>query len=880
MSAAPIGLRTPIPDPEIASVHFFNGRLVTSGDLALEQESQRLADQRIGSAIGAGVVQGLGIELLSTHSESGTVLRVDAGSGITPKGSALKLETEVELRIAAPSQKTATTSGKAVFCKCATAPIWSRSAPPPSGAYLLVLRPDRQERGKRSLVGTDLSHLGCDTDTIAAAVQFDLVPVDTSGIVADGLASLRHELSKRYLKLPVPVQDDVLPLGLVHFAIDTRMSFLDMWSVRRTTGRTRQIPARPFLAPHPGAKLAWSDLVGDIPDSLGEAHLCQFQDELDTALSIGSSAIPSSDFLPLPPAGFLPLEHAHIKWRTFLGAHAASVPETLPVLEPTLVGPIVAEAATRAPLDADSRVLVAKVAGRDLVVYYRESVNRSSAAETWLDGKAARLDSAWNVQTAIEQLNDKVETLRAIWLKPGPGWEKAIPPAGTKSDVDLDLRFIVGEYPSESPVVLDGYRHVAMRGAGRGSLIRSTEESALMVNNCASCFVEDLSFASGKVVMVPNQPEPGLVGAISIRNVRSTHLHRVHATCPGEAFLAASAISVHNLAARIDASGEKRTIRIVSCVAKVGCGQQGILCVDPLASILVQDNTIMRLAGSAPRSGNTLSRSRWIERIANVMLERTNESPLTEFIRSQLPSNHRQSIEEISKGLKSTDKRTKQVVFNRIKRTTRRAMQRNGGSQFSGQLCLLADRLAKERDTMLARGIVVAAKTLDEVRITGNRVESAARGICVAVSSASGTKKARPQIRELAVERNIVSIPELSGSSGLRCGIFVGNAASVSIDSNRIDIAVQDDRRNVEGIHVFGTMGRFLRIVGNRISGAEPGILFNHVGNKGEFVHPGRSMSWTIASNLAAESRTVVSYDRELIEEGLPSPLRLEDNIP
>lgn len=879
MSAAPIGLRTPVPDSEIASVHFFNGRLVTSGDMALEQESQRLADQRIGSAIGAGVVEGLGIEFVSTDTQNGTLLRVDAGSGITSKGSVLKLESKVDLQIAAPSQKTATTSAKAVFCKCATAPIWKRSAPPPSGAYLLVLRPDRQERGKRSFVGTDLSHLGCDTDTIVAAVQFDLVAVDTSGIVADGPASLRHELSKRFLELPVPVQDDVLPLALVHFAIDTRLSFVDMWSVRRTSGRPRHIPSRPFMSKHPAGMSTWDKLVGDIPDALGEARLCHFQDELDSALAVAASEVHPISLLPLPAVGFLPLKHPHLHWRTFLGGHAAHLPDALATIEPSLAGSIVAEAASREPLGSSDKIRLANISGTDFAIYFRESTNRSSAVETWLDGKAAKLDSASNVQAAIEQLNAKVETLSAIWLKPGPGWNKAIPPAGTKSDVDLDLRFTVGEYPSESPVVLEGYRHVVMRGAGSGSLIRSTGESALVVNNSESCLVEDLSFASGKVVVVPKQAEPGLVGAISIKNVRSTHLHRVHATCPGGSVLAGSAISVHNLSAQTNSSGAKRSIRIVACVAMAGCGQQGILCVDPSASILVNDNIVMRLTGSVPEGGNTLSRSRWIERIANVMLERTNESPLTEFIRSQLPSNHRQSVEEISKGLKNTDKRTKQVVFNRIKRTTRRAMQRNGGSQFSGQLCLLADRLAKERDTMLARGIVVAAKTLDEVRITGNRVESAARGIWVAVSAHSDTKRARPQIRELSIERNIVSVPEVSGSAGLRCGIFVGNAASVSIDSNRVDITMQDDRRTVEGIHVFGTTGRFLRILGNRISGAEPGILFNHVSNKNESVHQGRSMSWTIASNLAAESRTVVSYDAELIDKSGPSPLLLEDNI-
>ena len=207
-------------------------------------------------------------------------------------------------------------------------------------------------------------------------------------------------------------------------------------------------------------------------------------------------------------------------------------------------------------------------------------------------------------------------------------------------------------------------------------------------------------------------------------------------------------------------------------------------------------------------------------------------------------------------------------------------MQKNArGSQFSGDLTLLAQQFAKERDTLLARGIVVAAKTLNEVRISGNRIESTARGIWVAVSKHSKPRNGLPQIRELSIEGNIVSIPEASSEPGIRCGIFVGNVESVSIDSNRVDIGAQDDRRTVEGIRVFGATGRFLRIVGNRISGAEPGIWFRHV-DTNETVPKGRSRSWTIASNLAAESRTVVKFDPKYFDDKAPSPLRLEDNIP
>ncbi len=878
MSAHSTGLRTPIPDSEIASVHFFNGRLVTSGDLALEQESQRLADQRIGSAIGAGIVEGLGIEFVSTDTQNGTLLRVDAGSGITAKGSALKLETEVELRIAAPSQKTSTTSGKAVFCKCATAPIWSRSAPPPSGAYLLVLRPDRQERGKRSLVGTDLSHLGCDTDTIAAAVQFDLVPVDTSGIVADGPARLRHELAQRSLRQSTPGQDDVLPLALVHFAVDTRLSFLDMWAVRRTTGRSRQIMSRPFLAPHPDAKLAWRDLVGDIPDSLGEARLCQFQDELDTALSSGSGAIHSSDFLPLPPAGFLPLEHARLEWRDFLGSHAASVPETLPVLEPTLVGPIVAEAATRAPLDANSRVRVAKVAGRDLVVYYRESINRTVAAETWLDGKAAKLDSAWNVQTAIEQLNAKVETLRTIWLKPGPGWEKAIPSAGTKSNVDLDLRFTVGDYPCDKAVELSGYRHIAIHGAGRGSRIVSKTESALTIRNASSCLVEDVAFFSGAVCIgaeTKNEEEeshPRLKGALGIVNIPTVHLENVFASCPGGSSLGASAISIHNLGNKV-ANPSHSTIRIVGCTALAGAGQQGILCVNPRGTALLRDNTV-GLNPDAKADADTGSNTVWLTKIAEAMTGVSKSGSIADKTRNFLDRSLPDARNWMAKLLTNIEDDNKKTAANRVVAALKKSARKGNTNDLESRIVEFAAKLSNDYRRVLARGIVVAGQDVGNVTIEKNSVSSAAQGILVA-TSAPGDKGDPRSIESVAIRDNTIRMGDMTAASGGRYGILVGNAQCIRILSNQIEIGSQADHRAIEGIRLFGWIGRFVRITDNRISGAEPGILFRHVPDRwNDAEDRNRTDSWTIASNLCEKSKFV-------LDSGSSEPsILVADNIP
>ena len=64
-STSPTSIGTALSEQAIRNVNFFNGRLVTSRDMARTQEAQREADARLGQGIGAGIVQGLEINAFS-----------------------------------------------------------------------------------------------------------------------------------------------------------------------------------------------------------------------------------------------------------------------------------------------------------------------------------------------------------------------------------------------------------------------------------------------------------------------------------------------------------------------------------------------------------------------------------------------------------------------------------------------------------------------------------------------------------------------------------------------------------------------------------------------------------------------------------------------
>lgn len=88
-------LRTPILEQGIANTHFFNGRLLTAEALRAEQEANRQQRQRLGQAIGGGVVYGLQVQGTSTTSQTegatSAVVRVTAGLGDQSHGTDARL---------------------------------------------------------------------------------------------------------------------------------------------------------------------------------------------------------------------------------------------------------------------------------------------------------------------------------------------------------------------------------------------------------------------------------------------------------------------------------------------------------------------------------------------------------------------------------------------------------------------------------------------------------------------------------------------------------------------------------------------------------------------------------------------------------------------
>jgi hypothetical protein len=339
----------------IASVNFFNGRLLTGEDLSREQDANREARLRLGRAVGAGVAYGFEVsESKGLTSPSSPVLRVEPGLAVNFEGAVLELGTGIDLSLvedAAPGGPAPT----ALFTDCPNGAMGGYVAG--FGVYLLAVSPSETRQGRAPTSGLANVDASCNSDLFLEGVSFHLVPVPLASGEVSTLELLRNHLAARAFGIdpdvravfdanpfgpsPTPyglvaqLLDGCLttadvPLALLAWTASGGILFIDMWSVRR------RVVA-------PAADDRWPLLVGDRLRGDSEAMFLEFEEHVgDLTLSIDPSTVPAGKFFEyLPPVGILPVilppdsplgqpqSPAGFDPTTFFGAQASSSVEVM-----------------------------------------------------------------------------------------------------------------------------------------------------------------------------------------------------------------------------------------------------------------------------------------------------------------------------------------------------------------------------------------------------------------------------------------------------------------------------------------------------------------------------------------------------------------------
>lgn len=176
-------------------VPFFNGRVLTAEDLQVEQEADALARDRLGRAVGPGVLEGLWVCSDEPAPKAGLV--VDSGIGLNREGRAVHLPRRTRVDVLGETERDTSAGTEGGFADCAAIESVATAG---SGAYLLVLEPAADTRGRvpRTELGGDGAAGSCGARRRLEGGRLKLVGLDPieSSVVSEDVASQIDELTR------------------------------------------------------------------------------------------------------------------------------------------------------------------------------------------------------------------------------------------------------------------------------------------------------------------------------------------------------------------------------------------------------------------------------------------------------------------------------------------------------------------------------------------------------------------------------------------------------------------------------------------------------------------------------------------------------------
>jgi hypothetical protein len=898
-----------ILDTELRHINFFNGRLLTGGDLETEQKAQHAHARQLGNAIGPGVAFGLEVSPVAGSPPFAPVVQISAGLAVNRTGQTLRLQCNQEIALVPPAD--AAHANECVFKDCpprngnGAAPA-TRVFPSSAGFYLLTIGPASRAEGKAPVSGLGNSVASCNSKFFDEGVIFELVRLNLTAATGAKLRSVvardcfglsdvaANEKARKAVRRLAPdghgfeshvaagsLGTERVALALIEWTI-SGMGFVDLWAVRR---RIR----------NPGFEQPWQNWIYDERWAEAEALFQQFQNHLLAVLAESPPRPRGAHerFVFLPPAVLLPVGSGEFGWRDFLGEHAPRNPTPIPLDEglarailrhslgqdPVVVVPTPKPAGAPVPVPFH----VYQVAGwQNIVLLARSSFGEVVADDVAFDNSVCQLSNANNVQTAIEELC-KDRHCCATVIAPGAGWEGILPSLVKQ---DAHICFQPGEYRLDRPLQLSGSGNLIITGAGRGTkIVASRSEAAFIFSGFKSVLISDLAVTSGAAS--PGNDGTHLNGGLTFQDCGNVETDRVAFACAAAANRTAACLTVRNtFNAALTAASAARVRR---CEFDVGHQQVGVLLVN-VARVAVEDN-ILRAGASLPWNvliTDRRARARLRTRIvsgttatkapANATGRLASGTKEIAF-RSPIPSTEWSAALEAGGHKEISDPRKLAATMNKLADTF--LIQNGVLPGFShGLLSGIFGNLAIRTTPSGNQAVVVSGRTAPEIRILNNTMTDFMQGVHIGVSHHDPKRAEAPDRAGMVlVAGNKIQVRLVADSARERHAIFIGNCDSLVIENNYVTLAraVAAAQLPIEGIRLFGTLGPRLIVRANHLAAAAGSTAFN-LGIRVQILNrPGKNerRQWYIGDNLFAASPT-----RFQIESGLGTFFRgLETNV-
>lgn len=344
---APHTVDAPITDG-VRTVNFFNGRLLAAEDLRREQDANRTLRDRLGLAVGDGIVSGLWVSVPAGGDPAQPVLAVAAGIAVSRAGTALRLPADTTVSLAQRGTTPAPATPARDFAACSgladDAPFTA------SGVYLLTIAPSSAPVGRAPVSGLGNETAACNTDASAEGVEFHVIHIALDAVLLADAAHLRNRVAHLMFGTadpaatrlerdpfgtppgpsglldqlrPACLSDDEVPLACVLWTAGVGIRYVDCWSVRRRIVRP---------SPDPD----WPEVTGDTRLAIGEAMFLQFQEHAaELRAAVPPENVTADDYFRyLPAAGMLPISSG-----SFRGYDYSSFFRNLPFRGPVIVEP-------------------------------------------------------------------------------------------------------------------------------------------------------------------------------------------------------------------------------------------------------------------------------------------------------------------------------------------------------------------------------------------------------------------------------------------------------------------------------------------------------------------------------------------------------------
>ncbi len=470
------------------------------------------------------------------------------------------------------------------------------------------------------------------------------------------------------------------------------------------------------------------------------------------------------------------------------------------------------------------------------------------------------------VQDAIDFLCSlKRDGCSTYTVFPEENWYRVF--ADLSEGEDAHICFQNGHYVLPETAVLSNKGHLKITGCGPGVWLHApNHEAALNIVGCASVTVRDLKIESGR--SGAGGTFRHLNGALTIDNSGDVCIENVIFKCAGGSRPRANCLTV----SRLEGSTQRDAVRIKGCEFLVGNYQQGILLVNARKA-LVEDNWIH--AGKKPASltfENLLKDRTWkanIEKllVSNAVLVAEEDEATVEASRNTTITSGSYQI-KFDSTVAERDWQTVMVanppavvnsandLLAHVKVLGSRAIT---DVTFRNQYAALRrwyDLIRAEIPSVAAKGIVCGGRTAEEVRISGNRIEGALEAIHVGVSRRASVGDAPDVAGSIIIRDNVMRVYLASASGSSKRGIYIGNCNHLVVENNRLNVQRYFLTRNayIEGIHIYGSLGRMVIVRQNFLSQCSVGIYMRALGT-----YRGKSQ-WLVADNMVPQaSRAVVA---------------------